>query len=67
VLGQSVPLGYTAGVSDANLFNGKAGIPCIAWGPRAGNFHQCQEWVDLTTITPCAETIAQAALLFLKA
>lgn len=65
VLGQPIPLGYTAGVSDANLFNGKAGIPCIAWGPRAGNFHQCQEWVDLTTIIPCAEVITRAALLFL--
>lgn len=66
ILGQPTPLGYTAGVSDANLFSGQAGIPSIFWGPRAGNFHQCQEWVDLTTIVPCAEVIARAAVLFLQ-
>ncbi len=66
VLGAAVPFGYVPGVSDANLFNGQAGIPCFYWGPRCGNFHQCQEWVDLATIAPCASVIAETARQFLQ-
>jgi hypothetical protein len=27
----------------------------LANGPRAGDFHQCTEWVDRTTLAPCAD------------
>jgi succinyl-diaminopimelate desuccinylase len=67
VLGAEVPLGYTAGLSDANLFSGEAGIPCIVYGPRAGDYHQCNEWVDMTSLVPCAEVILATALAFLSA
>ena len=65
VLGAPVPFGYNAGVSDANLFSGEAGIPTIFFGPRAGDFHQCTEWVDVTTIAPCAEVVLRTALKML--
>lgn len=64
VLGSAVPLGYMPGVSDANLVNGQAGIPCIVYGPLAGNFHQCQEWVDLNSIVSSSDVILRAALGF---
>jgi acetylornithine deacetylase/succinyl-diaminopimelate desuccinylase-like protein len=67
VLGSPVPFGYTAGVSDANLINGEAGIPCIVYGARAGNWHQCNEWVDVTSLVPCAEVVPATALNFLGA
>jgi acetylornithine deacetylase/succinyl-diaminopimelate desuccinylase-like protein len=67
VLGAPVPFGYSAGVSDANLFCGDAGIPSIFFGPRAGDFHQCTEWVDLTTLAPCADVVLATALAMLKA
>jgi acetylornithine deacetylase/succinyl-diaminopimelate desuccinylase-like protein len=66
VLGAPVPFGYSAGVSDANLFSGAAGIPTIFFGPRAGDFHQCTEWVDVTSIAPCAEVILATALKLLR-
>jgi acetylornithine deacetylase/succinyl-diaminopimelate desuccinylase-like protein len=66
VLGAAVPFGYSAGVSDANLFSGEAGIPTIFYGPRAGDFHQCTEWVDLSSLAPCAEVILATALAFLR-
>src|SRR5262249_29425149 len=50
VLGEAVPFGYSVGVSDANLICGEAGIPCLFYGPSAGDFHQCSEWVDLTSL-----------------
>jgi acetylornithine deacetylase/succinyl-diaminopimelate desuccinylase-like protein len=67
VFGAPVPFGYSAGVSDANLFSGDAGIPSIFYGPRGGNFHQCTEWVDLTTLAPCADVVLATALAMLKA
>ena len=66
VLGAAVPLGYTAGLSDGNLINGEAGIPCIVYGALAGDYHQCNEWVDLHSIVACAEVILATALGFLQ-
>jgi acetylornithine deacetylase/succinyl-diaminopimelate desuccinylase-like protein len=66
VLGAAVPFGYSVGVSDANLINGEAGIPCIVYGPMGGDFHQCTEWVDLSTLLPCAEVILATALSMLQ-
>lgn len=66
VLGAAVPFGYTLGVSDANLICGEAGIPTLVFGPRAGDFHQSTEWVDLSTITPCAEVVLATALMITR-
>lgn len=67
VLGAPVPLAYTVGVSDANLIDGQAGIPCIMYGPHGGDFHQCTEWVDLSSLAPCAEVVLGTALRLLQA
>lgn len=66
VLGAAPPFGYMVGVSDANLTSGQAGIPTIIFGPRAGDFHQCSEWVDLSSLAPCAEVILATALATLR-
>jgi len=66
VRGSSVPFDYTLAVSDANLFGGKVGIPTIFFGPRAGDFHQNTEWLDVTTLVPAAEIVLRSALQMLK-
>ncbi len=58
--------GSLAGISDANVISGEGGIPCIVYGPRGGNFHQCQEWVDLASIPVVCDVVTQTALNFLK-
>jgi acetylornithine deacetylase/succinyl-diaminopimelate desuccinylase-like protein len=65
VLGAPVPLAYTAGVADANLYMGEAGIPAFWFGPRGGDFHQNTEWVDITTLAPAAEVVLGTALRLL--
>ncbi|NJM06269.1 M20 family metallopeptidase [Candidatus Gracilibacteria bacterium] len=62
VRGSPVPFGYSLAVSDANLFGGTAGIPTLFFGPRAGDFHQCTEWLDVSTLVPCAEIVLRTAL-----
>lgn len=65
VFGAPVPWAYSAGVSDANLTCGDAGIPTIMYGPTGGDFHQCTEWVDISSLAPCAELVLGTALRFL--
>ncbi len=40
---------YT-GYGDTNLFSA-AGIPTMMFGANGANFHQADEWVDLTSIS----------------
>ena len=42
-----------------------AGIPTIMYGPTGGDFHQCTEWVDISSLAPCAELVLGTALRFL--
>jgi acetylornithine deacetylase/succinyl-diaminopimelate desuccinylase-like protein len=65
VLGPEVSLGYTAGLSDANLIS-EAGIPCIVYEALAGDYHQCNEWVDIPSLVAYADVILATALRFLQ-
>lgn len=66
VLGAPTPLAYTMGISDANVICGEAGIPTIVFGPHGGDFHQCTEWLDVTTLVPCAEVVLATATGLLR-
>lgn len=56
VHGRSAEYIYSTGVSDGNLIAELAGIPTILHGPTGGNFHQCQEWVSLSSMVTCCDT-----------
>ncbi len=58
-------LTYSTGVGDANLFNGLAGIPSVNHGPTGGNFHQCNEWVNLPSIAACCVVYTRALMAFM--
>lgn len=47
VLGKDPDLRFGRGVSDANIFAGRAGIPTLLFGPDGANMHSGDEWVDL--------------------
>lgn len=38
---------YTNGITDANIFTGEGGIPCLHLGPARGGAHQKNEYVSL--------------------
>jgi acetylornithine deacetylase/succinyl-diaminopimelate desuccinylase-like protein len=48
--------GYT-GYGDMNLFSTEAGIPTVMFGPRAGEFHAANEWLDIPSIAGCSRVI----------
>jgi acetylornithine deacetylase/succinyl-diaminopimelate desuccinylase-like protein len=58
--GHAPAWGYT-GFGDANLFSGEAGIPTVQFGPRGGNFHQADEWVDVPSIAATARVLVRLA------
>ncbi len=66
VRGEDPALRYFVGITDANVICGDGGIPCIVFGARGGAFHQCQEWVDLPSVSTAAQIVAQAAVGFLR-
>jgi acetylornithine deacetylase/succinyl-diaminopimelate desuccinylase-like protein len=50
------------GFGDMNLFSGEAGIPTVMVGPRGGNFHQANEWVDVPSIAATSRLLVRLAL-----
>ncbi len=64
--GQAPQPEHSVGITDANVFCGEYGIPCVCYGPTGGAFHQCQEWVNVPSITRAARVITNTALGFLS-
>lgn len=66
VTGTEPDLAFGRGVSDANVFSGRAGIPTILFGPGGANMHAGDEWVDLDQLHLARQVYADFALRFLK-
>jgi acetylornithine deacetylase len=64
--GASPRFGYT-GFGDGNLFAHDVGLPTVHFGPRGGNFHEADEWVDLATIPATARILLRLATSFMPA
>lgn len=47
VVGHEPEYKFCFGVSDANIFNGLAGIPTLLFGPSGANMHAADEWADV--------------------
>jgi len=47
VCGVDPHYGYASGITDANVFSGEAGIPCLHLGPKRGDPHKPNEYVSL--------------------
>jgi succinyl-diaminopimelate desuccinylase len=58
--GEPPTFGYH-GFGDANLFAGEAGFPTVQFGPRGGNFHAADEWVDVPSIAAAVRVVLRLA------
>ncbi|HET7056685.1 MAG TPA: M20 family metallopeptidase [Thermomicrobiales bacterium] len=54
--GHEPNFGYT-GYGDPNLFSTVAGIPTVMFGPLGGNYHEANEWVDISSIAGTARVL----------
>lgn len=58
---------YASSITDANIFAGEAGIPCLHFGPKRGGAHQPNENVSLDCLPKVSEIYSQIAAQFLGA
>jgi len=62
----TVPVyGYASGVTDASIFAGEAGIPCLHLGPKRGDPHKPDEHVSLDWLPLVSRMYALIAARFL--
>jgi succinyl-diaminopimelate desuccinylase len=56
---------YASGITDANVFAGEGGIPCLHLGPQRGGAHQKNEYVALDWLPRVSKMFALIAVGFL--
>ena len=56
---------YAYGITNANIFQGEQGIPCIHIGPQRGGAHQPNEHVKLEWLPPISEIYARISYNYL--
>lgn len=65
VMGRKPLYEHAYGITDANIFAGEGGIPCLHLGPRRGGAHQKNEYVPLDWLPRVSEMFALVASRFL--
>jgi acetylornithine deacetylase/succinyl-diaminopimelate desuccinylase family protein len=66
VMGVAPAYEYTLGITDANVFAGEGGLPCLHLGPARGGAHQPNEYVPLEWLEPVSRMYALIAARFLE-
>lgn len=57
---------YANVITDANVFAGEHGIPCMHLGPPKGNIHQPDEYLELSWLEPLSKIYALIACRFFE-
>ena len=57
---------HAYGITNANIFQGEQGIPCIHIGPQRGGAHQPNEHVKLEWLPPVSEMYTRIAMAYLN-
>jgi len=65
VMGREPLYEHAYGITDANIFAGEGGIPCLHLGPGRGGAHQKNEHVELGWLSPMSKMYALIADRFL--
>lgn len=65
VMGKAPRYEHARGITDANVFAGEAGIPCLHLGPQRGGAHQKNEYVPINWLPPISKMYALIAARFL--
>ena len=66
VMGKEPLYEHAYGITNANIFQGEQGIPCIHIGPERGGAHQPNEHVKLEWLPPVSEMYARIAMSYLN-
>ncbi len=67
VMGRPPLYEYAYGITNANIFQGEEGIPCVHIGPQRGEAHGANEYVKLEWLPPVSKMYALMATRYLAA
>ena len=67
VMGRAPLYEYAYGITNANIFQGEQGIPCVHIGPQRGDAHGANEYVKLEWLPPVSKMYALMATRYLQA
>jgi succinyl-diaminopimelate desuccinylase len=65
VMGHPPLYEYAYGITNANIFQGEQGIPCVHIGPQRGEAHGANEYVKLEWLPPVSRMYALIAARYL--
>jgi succinyl-diaminopimelate desuccinylase len=65
VMGHAPLYEYAYGITNANIFQGEQGIPCVHIGPQRGEAHGANEYVKLEWLPPVSRMYALIAARYL--
>jgi acetylornithine deacetylase len=57
VMGKQPPIVGIEGPCDMYVFHQAFGIPAVLWGPRGGNTHAADEYVEIDSVVDAAKTL----------
>lgn len=66
VMGRVPLYEYAYGITNANIFQGEQGIPCVHIGPQRGDAHGANEYVKLEWLPPVSKMYAMIADRYLS-
>ncbi len=51
------PWGFLRGITDSNIYVAEGHIPTIVFGPAGKGLHQCNEYVEISSLEPVAQIL----------
>jgi acetylornithine deacetylase/succinyl-diaminopimelate desuccinylase-like protein len=63
-MGQPPVFAGLLGITDANIYQGEAGIPTIIFGPKGKGLHEKDEYVELGSLPPVVDVLVDTAVRF---
>lgn len=57
VMGKEPPIAGIEGPCDMYVFHQAFSIPAVLWGPRGGNTHAADEYVEIDSLLDAAKTL----------
>lgn len=64
VTGAAPTFDFLRGITDANIYVTEGGMPTITYGPNGDGAHECNEYVEIDSLAPVAQVLAQSCMRF---
>jgi len=61
-LGTQPQFDFLTGITDANIYVAEGNIPTITYGPSGQGAHECNEYVEIDSLAPVAQIIADSCI-----